>query len=209
MLRSTLYEARGRWWGGRACASVALVLYLGIGCGGDDGDAVDDTPRPDLVTVDSVHAKRVAAGQPSPLFLDLVLKNATMNPVLQPVSMAFTAGATTAEFNLQPATTTIVGCTQPNPWAVAAGTAKAVRMRLDLRTDPAVLLVACTFDPGAVGIDDAKSRMFTTARKGAAPSADFAGPLATSLVLLLDAPCTPASCADHALVQASAAIAPP
>jgi hypothetical protein len=190
-------------------ATLASSLTL-IGCGSsNDGHPVDDTPKPGLVTADTASFTRVTAGSSSPLFVDALLHNTTTNTVHQGVAVRFMAGTADASFDLQPASSMLVGCVSPDPWAVPPGETKAIRLRVDLHTDPAVLLVACAFDASTTGFDLSSTRMYMAPRTGAAPPADFADDVAMGLTLLLDAPCTPSDCSDHALVQASGLLTGP
>ena len=190
-------------------ATLASSLAL-LGCGSsNDGHPVDNTPKPGLVTADTASFTRVTAASSSPLFVDAVLHNTTTNTVHQGVAVRFMAGTAGANFNLQPASSMLVGCVSPQSVGRPAGGAKAIRLRVDLRTDPAVLLVACAFDASTTGFDISSTRMYLAPRTGAAPPADFAGDVAMSLTLLLVAPCTPSDCSDHALVQASGLLTGP
>jgi hypothetical protein len=183
--------------------AVALAASVACGCSG----TVDYSPKPGLITLDSMGIQRVTAGESSLLWLDLVLSNKTSHPVQNFYFAGFAATAD-ADFDISPPMST-VGCVTPDPWDVPAGGTKAVRMRLDLRKDPAELGIACSFDPTMVGFDFLTSRVYHAPLVGAPPSSDFAGPVMVRLKANLQAPCSPNDCQTPALVEGSGAIAMP
>jgi hypothetical protein len=183
--------------------AVALAVSMACGCSG----SVDYSPKPGLISLESMKIQRVTAGEPSLLWFDLVLSNKTSHHVQNFYFAGFAATAG-ADFDISPPMST-VGCVTPDPWDVPAGGTKAVRMRLDLRKDPAELGIACSFDPTMAGFDFLSSRVYHAPLVGAPLSSDFAGPMMVRLKANLQAPCSPDDCQTPALVEGSGAIGMP
>jgi hypothetical protein len=82
-------------------------------------------------------------------------------------------------------------------------------MRLDLRTDPARLEVACQFDPSMPGFLYGDSRAYSAPRSGSNVSSDFLGPVKLELKGAMNAECNPDDCPERALVVGSAPVTAP
>src|SRR5882724_3087120 len=103
----------------RALCAGAFVLCGSPGC----NNSVDLSPKPGLITMEGLKTQRVTM-DPSLFFVDFTLANKTSHVVGNFYSAAFSAPAS-AEFDIDPAMSTIVGCVAPDPWDVPPGGTKA------------------------------------------------------------------------------------
>jgi hypothetical protein len=174
-------------------------------------DSVDDSPRRDLILIDALQIERAVANEPSLLFIDATLRNRTETTVNNFHDATVSAGSTRASFELghNQDPNTLVGCTSPDPWDIRPGATKKVRMSIDLRSDPAVFVVACAFNESTPGIDVRDSRSYEAAREGAALGADFDGEVEIDLRATMNAECTPDDCPTQAMIRGSAEVKSP
>lgn len=187
---------------------LGLLLLLGaFGC----GDGPDAGFRSDLITVEEMRVERVVADVPSLLFIEVDLRNRTPDTVNNFFAARVSAASTSSEFDLthNQEPFTLVGCVTPDPFDVPPGETKTTRMRVDLSTDPAHYSVACEFDPSIPGFTSSDSRNYEGKRTGPDLPGDFLGPVELELKGTMNSTCrSAADCPDHALVTASAGVAP-
>jgi hypothetical protein len=185
-----------------------LCVVLGLGSNACD-TSVDATFRSDLITVESMRLERVVPDESALLFVDLDLRNRTKYTVNNFFKARYWADGALSEFELgfNRGPNALVGCQDPDPWDIQPGETKAVRMRLDLRADPALLSVACEFDPTMPGLFS--TRDYEAPRSGPNPSSDFMGPVELRLKAAMNAPCDPDDCPEKALVLGWANVTAP
>jgi hypothetical protein len=192
----------------RGTRPLGVLLILGsTGC----NESVDDHPRTDLITVSSMRVERVIADEPDLFFIDVDLRNRTNDTVNNFWWAGFRANDTSSAFELDhnQGPNVLVGCTSPEPFDIPPRQTKTTRMRLDLRTDPARLDVACEFDPSMPGFLYSDSRVYEAARSGPDLASDFLGSVRLELKGTMNAECTPDDCPQHALVIGSVPVTAP
>jgi hypothetical protein len=153
------------------------------------------------IVVEQASAHRVAAGEPSTIRLDVTLGNVTTAIVNKFHEARFTAGATSAVFDLVPAVD--VGCAEPDPWNIPPGGSKPDSMNVSFLIDPATLMIACEVDANTGAF--VTTHQYSAPRMGGALPADFVGPLKFDFRgRVAGLPCTSERCPS--LVSASASI---
>jgi hypothetical protein len=194
-----------------ALRTSVFCALVGFGSSACD-ESVDDSFRTDLITVRSMRVERVVASESALFFIDVDLHNRTNDTVNNFFWSRFRADTASSAFELDhnQGPNVLVGCTSPDPFDIPPGQTKTTRMRLDLRTDPARLDIACEFDPSMLGFLSGDSRVYEAPRSGSSPPSDFLGSVELELKgTMNNAQCDPDDCPAHARVVGSAEVAAP
>jgi hypothetical protein len=179
-------------------ARGALLVLAGACAAGCRDRGVNDYWSGYLV-VEDASARRVAAGEPSTIRLNVTLHNTTTLPINNVHEVRFVADKSSADFDLF--ANFNIGCSEP--WDVPPGGSKVVAMNVSFILDPATFTVACAYDAATDVF--VSSSDYQAPRVGGPLPADFAGPLLFDIRGTIDGwPCTSDKCPS--LVSASASV---